>query len=43
MILRRSHFAHLLRLAPGRSLVFHAVTQLRIAIDDDSLQLAVAA
>ena len=42
MILRRSHFAHLLRLAPGRSLVFHAVTQLRIAIDDDLVALLAA-
>jgi len=42
MILRRSHFAHLLRLAPGRSLVFHAVTQLRMAIDDDVVALLAA-
>ncbi len=35
MQLRRSAFAHLLKLAPGRALLIHAVSPLRLAVDDD--------
>ena len=42
MILRRSSFAHVLRLPAGRALAFHAVTQLRMAMDGE-LEALIAA
>ena len=39
MRLRRSAFAHVLKLGSGRSLLVHAVSQLRLAVDDDAAAL----
>jgi FkbH-like protein len=39
MLLRRSAFVHVLPLEAGRSLVVHAVSQMRLAIDDDAAAL----
>ena len=39
MLLRRSAFVHVLPLAPGRSLIVHAVSPLRLAVDDDAAAL----
>jgi len=42
MLLRRSAFAHLLPLGRNRSLILHAVSQLRVAVDDDASALFTA-
>lgn len=42
MILRQSCFAHAVRIAPGRALILHALTHLRLAVDDDALALFAA-
>ena len=39
MLLRRSAFAHVLPLAPGRALLVHAVSQMRLAVDDEAAAL----
>jgi FkbH-like protein len=39
MLLRRSAFAHVLKLAPGRALLIHAVSQMRLAVDDSAAAL----
>ncbi len=39
MLLRRSAFAHVLTLAPGRALLVHAVSQMRLAVDDAAAAL----
>jgi FkbH-like protein len=39
MLLRRSAFVHVLPLAPGRALIVHAVSPLRLAVDDDAAAL----
>ena len=39
MLLRRSAFAHVLPLAPGRLLLVHALSQLRIALDEPAIAL----
>ncbi len=39
MILRRSHFAHVVPLGPERVLVLHALTQLRLGVDREIAQL----
>jgi FkbH-like protein len=35
MLLRHSTFAHVVRLGPGRALILHGVTQLRMAVDSE--------
>jgi FkbH-like protein len=42
MILRPSSYSHLLRLAPGRALLVHALSQTRLALDDDAARLVEA-
>ena len=39
MLLRRSAFTHILKLSPGRALLVHAVSQIRLAVDDDAAAL----
>ena len=39
MLLRRSAFAHVLPLAPGRLLLIHALSQLRLALDERAIAL----
>ena len=39
MLLRRSAFAHILPLAPGRLLLIHALSQLRLALDERAIAL----
>src|SRR6185437_375990 len=39
MLLRRSAFVHVLPLGPGRLLIVHAVSQLRLAVDDEAAAL----
>ncbi len=39
MLLRRSAFAHVLPLGPGRALLIHAVSQMRLAVDDAAAAL----
>jgi FkbH-like protein len=39
MLLRRSAFAHVLPLAPGRLLLVHALSQLRLALDEPAVAL----
>ena len=39
MLLRRSAFVHVLPLGPGRALIVHAVSPLRLAVDDDAVAL----
>ena len=39
MLLRRSAYAHALTLAPGRVLIVHALSQMRLALDERALAL----
>jgi FkbH-like protein len=39
MLLRRSAFVHVLTLKPGRALIVHAVSPLRLAVDDETVAL----
>jgi FkbH-like protein len=39
MLLRRSAFVHALKLGAGRALLVHAVSQMRLAVDDDAAAL----
>src|SRR5580704_1632973 len=42
MLLRRSAFSHLLPLGRNRALILHAVSQLRVAVDDEAAALFAA-